>query len=45
MAEYSDAPTYFYDFDIWQYSSDGRVPGIDADVDLNISFKDYSVEE
>ncbi len=45
IAEYSDAPTYFYDFAIWQYSSDGRVPGIDADVDLNISFKDYSRDD
>ena len=45
IAEYSDTPTYFYDFDVWQYSSSGTVPGIDAEVDLNISFKDYNYGE
>lgn len=42
LAEYNTEPTYYYDFDMWQYTSTGRVPGIDGDVDLNISFKDYS---
>lgn len=42
LAEYNDKPTYYYDFKIWQYASDGRVPGISTDVDMNISFKDYS---
>ncbi len=42
LAEYNDEPTYYYDFKIWQYASDGRVPGISTDVDMNISFKDYS---
>lgn len=41
-AEYSDVPDYFYHFDMWQYSSKGAVPGIKGNVDLNISFKDYS---
>ncbi len=44
FAEYSDTPTYFYDFAMWQYSSKGSVPGIKGNVDLNISFKDYSAE-
>lgn len=44
FAEYSDTPTYFYDFEMWQYSSKGSVPGIKGNVDLNISFKDYSAE-
>lgn len=26
---------------IWQYASDGRVPGISGDVDMNISYVDY----
>lgn len=43
LAEYSDVPTYFYDFAMWQYSSKGTVPGISGNVDMNISFKDYSV--
>ena len=38
----SDIPDYFYHFDMWQYSSKGAVPGIKGNVDLNISFKDYS---
>lgn len=42
LAEYNDQPTYHYDFKIWQYTSEGRVPGIATDVDLNVSFKDYS---
>ena len=44
FAEYSDTPSYFYDFAMWQYSSKGSVPGIKGNVDLNISFKDYSGE-
>lgn len=43
-AEYNDAPTIPYDFELWQYSSHGRVPGINGDVDLNICFKNYGAE-
>ncbi len=42
LAEYGDKPTYYYDYQMWQYSSTGRIPGISGEVDLNISFKDYS---
>ncbi len=42
LAEYNSEPTYYYDFTMWQYTSEGSVPGIEGDVDLNISFKDYS---
>lgn len=45
LAEYNDEPTYYYHFDIWQYASDGYIPGINGDVDLNISFKDFSKSE
>ncbi len=34
-------PMYPYDFKIWQYASDGRVDGINGDVDLNICFDTY----
>ncbi|MDE5946384.1 MAG: glycoside hydrolase family 25 protein [Oscillospiraceae bacterium] len=44
LAQYNEKPTYIYDYQIWQYASDGTVPGIEGDVDLNISFKDYSKE-
>lgn len=42
LAEYNDKPSYYYDFKIWQYSSTGRIPGIEGDVDLNICFEPYS---
>ncbi len=42
LAEYGDEPTYYYNYDIWQYTDEGRIPGIEGDVDLNICFTDYS---
>lgn len=45
LAEYGDEPTYYYDYQMWQYSSTGKVPGISGEVDMNISFKDYSTPE
>ena len=37
----SDAmyPTMYYDYQIWQYTSSGSVPGIDGNVDMNIAWK------
>ncbi len=29
-------PTFYYDFDMWQYTSKGRVDGIQGDVDVNL---------
>lgn len=42
LAEYGDEPSYYYDYAMWQYSSDGSVPGIEGRVDLNLCFKDYA---
>lgn len=42
LAEYNDKPSFYYEYDMWQYSSNGTVPGISGGVDLNICFKDYS---
>lgn len=42
LAEYATFPTFYYKYDIWQYSSSGTVDGIDGVVDLNICFKDYT---
>lgn len=28
-------------YDIWQYSSEGSVPGIEGDVDMNICYRDF----
>ncbi|MCQ2422351.1 MAG: glycoside hydrolase family 25 protein [Lachnospiraceae bacterium] len=36
FAFYGDKVSYRFDFDIWQYTSTGKVPGIEGDVDLNI---------
>lgn len=42
LAEYTDFPTFYYEYDMWQYTSEGKVPGIEGNVDMNISFKDFS---
>lgn len=36
LAQYADEPTYYYAYNMWQYSSKGSVPGIKGDVDLDI---------
>ena len=38
-AEYEPTPNFVYDFDMWQYTCWGSVPGIEGDVDLNLYFK------
>ena len=45
LAEYSDEPSYPYQFQIWQYSDSGMVDGIETKVDMNLSFYDYSKSE
>ena len=42
LAEYTDTPTYYYNYQIWQYSAAGTIPGISGEVDMNICFKDYT---
>ena len=44
LAEYSDKPSYYYDYKMWQYSSKGTVPGVNTEVDLDLSFTDYSAQ-
>ena len=39
-ADYFDAPQCPYDYKIWQYSENGVVPGINANVDLNLWFQE-----
>lgn len=41
-AFYSDNIYYPYDYKIWQYQSDGALPGFNGHVDMNVGFKDYS---
>lgn len=38
LAEYGDAPDFYYHFDLWQYSQIGQVDGIQGSVDLNLAF-------
>ena len=38
LAQYTDYPSFYYDFDMWQYTSTGRVPGISGNVDMNLRF-------
>ncbi len=40
-AEYEDKPDFRYHFQMWQYSSEGRVDGISGDVDMNLCFVPY----
>ena len=42
LAEYAEKPSYYYEYRIWQYCSDGSVPGIEGDVDMNLCFVPYT---
>lgn len=42
FAEYKDTPSFYYSFDMWQYTDSGNIPGISVPVDVNICFKNYS---
>lgn len=44
LAEYDAAPEFYYHFDLWQYTSQGTVPGISTPVDLNLSFRDFGIQ-
>jgi GH25 family lysozyme M1 (1,4-beta-N-acetylmuramidase) len=38
LAEYADVPTYDEYYHMWQYTSKGKVDGIDTKVDLNLCY-------
>ncbi len=42
FALYDEQVYYPYEFKVWQYTDEGKVDGIDVNVDLNISFGDWS---
>lgn len=42
LSQQEETPDYPYQFQMWQYSREGRLNGADGDVNLNISFVDYS---
>ena len=41
IAQYRDNLTFDYNYDIWQYTSSGRVPGIPNNVDMNVSKRNF----
>lgn len=43
VARYGAEPTYNNDWEIWQYSSKGCIPGISSNVDLDRSKTDFSI--
>ena len=40
--QYLEENDFMYDFTIWQYTESGFIPGVDGEVDLNISMIDYT---
>lgn len=38
VADYNPYPDFYYGFDMWQYTADGQVDGIDIQVDVNLRF-------
>lgn len=42
LSQQEAVPDYPYQFQMWQYAQDGNLSGVDGDVNLNISFVDYS---
>ncbi len=42
LSQQKDIPDYPYKFQMWQYTLEGKASGVDGDVNLNISFVDYS---
>lgn len=45
IAQYNSKCTYNGKYDIWQYSSSGKVNGIKGGVDMNIAYTDLSKKE
>ncbi len=45
LAEYGNAVTYEGKYHIWQYTSSGRVNGIEGRVDLNLSYVEPALKE
>lgn len=41
LAQYAAAVTYKGRYDMWQYSSKGKISGINGNVDLNLSYMGY----
>ena len=44
VAQWGPKCTYDGDYSLWQYTSDGKVNGIDGRVDMNYSYKDFAAK-
>ena len=44
LSQQEEKPDYPYMFDMWQYSTEGELYGIDGSVDLDICFVDYAAQ-
>lgn len=44
VARYGSSPKFVTNYQVWQFSSKGAVGGIKGNVDMDISYKDYSNE-
>ncbi|MDE7015477.1 MAG: glycoside hydrolase family 25 protein, partial [Kineothrix sp.] len=42
LSQQKDIPDYPYKFQMWEYTTEGEIAGVDGDVDLNICFVDYA---
>ena len=38
LAEYNNSPNFYYNYQMWQYTDSGRVPGISGKTDLDLWF-------
>ena len=36
FAQYKAQPDFYYDFQLWQYTSSGKVDGIQGNVDMDV---------
>jgi GH25 family lysozyme M1 (1,4-beta-N-acetylmuramidase) len=45
LADYRSAPGYKGDIVMWQYTSKGKVDGIDGNVDCNWGYRDYTADK
>ncbi len=41
VADYEEHPSMYYNFTMWQYNIEGKVDGIEGNVDMNICMKNY----
>lgn len=41
VADYENHPSMYYNFTMWQYNIEGKVDGIEGNVDMNICLKNY----